>query len=98
MASRNLATSLRCRKRPHPMAHYDRLPAELRLWLAGAALPWSPHSALRLWKRLDRECRGDPAAMRQRLDQAEARMLARDTPRIWGMGYPRAEAATGRRA
>lgn len=98
MASRNLVTSLRRRARPHPMAHYDRLPAELRLWLAGAALPWSPHSALRLWMRLDRECGGDTIAMRQRLDEAEARMLARDTPRIWGMGYPRVEAATGRRA
>lgn len=89
MASRNLVTSLRHRTRPHPMAHYDRLPAELRLWLADAALPWSPLSVLRLWKRFERECGGDVVAMRRRLHQAETRMLARDTPRIWGMGYPR---------
>ena len=98
MARRNLATGLRRRKRPHPMAHYDRLPAELRLWLAGAALPWSPVSALKLWKRFERGCRGDTVVMRRRMDQTEARMLARDTPRIWGLGYPRIEAATGRRA
>lgn len=98
MARRNLATSLRRRRCPHPMMYYDRLPAELRLWLAGAALPWSPRSALKLWQRFERECRGDAVAMRRRLDQAEARMLARDAPRIWGMGYPPAEVTAGRGA
>lgn len=64
------------------MAGYDRLPADLRAWLAQAALPWSPASALRLWRK------GDPAAARGRLDAAEARLLARDAPRVWGAGYP----------
>lgn len=30
----NLATSLRSRRRPCPIEHYDRLPPELRRWLA----------------------------------------------------------------
>lgn len=68
---RNLATSLRRKARPDAMARYDRLPAELRLWLAGAALPWSASSALRLWQRALHETR-DPAAARQRLSAAEA--------------------------
>ena len=66
------------------MDRYDRLPAELRRWLAGAALPWSAGSALRLWRRLDRETGGDVARMLRRLELAERRMLARDGPRIWG--------------
>ncbi|WP_260349929.1 DUF6525 family protein, partial [Alloyangia mangrovi] len=32
------------------MSAYDRLPPELRAWLAQAALPWSPRSALRAWR------------------------------------------------
>ena len=75
----NLATSLRRRsRRTRPMELYDRLPPGLRHWLAGAALPWSPQSALRLWNRLHRETGGDTAAVLSRLDLAQARLLARD--------------------
>lgn len=88
LMARNLATSLRRRARPRPMERYDRLPPELRNWLAGAALPWSPHSALKLWNRLCRECGRDSAAIRCRLDQAERRMLAKDAARVWGAAYP----------
>lgn len=70
------------------MDRYDRLPPELRSWLAAAALPWSPRSVLRLWNRLLREARGDVAAVLARLDRAEQKMLARDCPRIWGDSYP----------
>lgn len=80
----NLATSLKRRSRGRAMDRYDRLPPDLRRWLAGAALPWSPCSVLRLWRRLRQECAGDAEAIRRRMDQAEARMLARDAPGIWG--------------
>ncbi len=86
--ARNLATSLGRRHRPRPMERYDRLPPELRRWLARAALPWSPHSVLRLWTRLHRETGGDTALVLQGLDRAERRMLARDAPKIWGEDYP----------
>ena len=90
---RNLASSLRRRSRPRPMEHYDRLPPELRAWLAKAALPWSPQSALRLWQRVaPREGAGE--ALR-RLDLAEARLLARDCSRIWGPSYPLGVATSG---
>ena len=85
--ARNIATSLRRRTRPNAMARYDRLPVELRAWLADAALPWSACSALRLWQRALRDTT-DITAARQRLQDAEARLLARDAPRIWGPGYP----------
>lgn len=81
---RNLATSLPCRSRGRGMDRYDRLPPGLRCWLAQAALPWSPASALRLWSRLERNCGGDADLMRRQLDRAEARLLAKDAVRIWG--------------
>lgn len=84
----NLATSLRRRNRGQPMERYDRLPPELRAWLARAALPWSAQSVARIWSRALPEARGDVDAALRRLDQAERRMLAKDRPKIWGAGYP----------
>ena len=83
-----MATSLKRRNRPRPMERYDRLPPELRGRLAGAALPWSPHSALKLWTRLCRQHGGDAKAIRRRLERAEARMLAKDAAKTWGAAYP----------
>ncbi|WP_439104808.1 DUF6525 family protein [Celeribacter marinus] len=45
-------TTLKKRRRAgNPMATYDALPQPLRLWLAGAALPWSPRSCKRIWDK-----------------------------------------------
>lgn len=78
------------------MERYDRLPAELRQWLADAALPWSPHSALRIWNRLHHECGGDIDAIRRRLERAEARMLAKDVAKVWGAAYLVGNGKTGK--
>ena len=40
------------RRSRDPMATFDALPQPLRQWLAHAALPWSPASCLRLWRKL----------------------------------------------
>ena len=82
----NTVSSLR--RRRTPMRTFDALPAELRRWLHGAALPWSAASALRLWQRALHETGGDIAAARARLARAEARLLARDAARIWGADHP----------
>ncbi|MCA3438384.1 MAG: hypothetical protein INF48_13825 [Rhodobacter sp.] len=74
---RNLRSTLRARHREAPMVAYDRLPPELRRWLADAALPWSPASALRLWQRALRD-RCDLKSALARLDLAERATLARD--------------------
>jgi hypothetical protein len=58
---------------------YDRLPAPLRRWLAQAVLPWSVRSARRLWQRALAESGGDVARALARLDEAEARQLARES-------------------
>jgi hypothetical protein len=70
-----------------PMMAYDRLPRDLRLWLAEAALPWSAPSALRLWQRALRET-GCVRAARDHLARAEAKTLAREATRVWGESYP----------
>jgi hypothetical protein len=90
--ARNLVTHLR--RRQSSMAHYDRLPPELRQWLASAALPWSAHSALRLWQRSLRDTKGNLAATRAALARAEARMLARDAAKIWGAAHPATQVAS----
>lgn len=84
--ARNIVTRLR--RRHGSMAQYDRLPPELRGWLARAALPWSPQSALRLWQRQLRAACGDVDAARAALSRAEARLIARDARQIWGEAYP----------
>lgn len=74
------ATAQRPRSRSRdPMAAYDALPEPLRLWLAGAALPWSPASVLRLWRRL-RAGGATPAQALAALDRAEAMALRREAP------------------
>lgn len=88
MSPGNLATSLRRSTRPDTMQAYDALPLEARRWLAGAKLPWSARSVARLWARAWREAGGDLAAVRARLDAAQARKLANDAAQVWGRHYP----------
>jgi hypothetical protein len=87
MPNRNLRTSLRQRRMNNPMRAYDRLPPELRGWLAQARLPWSPHSVQRLWQAALRRCRGDRQLALAELTLAEDRSLARDGRKIWGPAY-----------
>ncbi|TQS73951.1 hypothetical protein ERN12_01640 [Rhodobacteraceae bacterium] len=72
------------------MSEFDRLPPELRLWLAQAALPWSPRSAARAWRKALRESYGDTRRAHTRLDFLEQARLRADTRAIWGDDYPHA--------
>ncbi|PWE29785.1 DUF6525 family protein [Pararhodobacter marinus] len=77
----NLRSRLKRRAaRGNPMAAYDRLPPELRAWLAQAALPWSPHSALKIWRRAMARHGGDTARVLAHLSRAEHATLRRDDP------------------
>ncbi|MBT9386838.1 hypothetical protein KM176_23550 [Pseudooceanicola sp. CBS1P-1] len=86
----NLSTSLRRRRVGDPMAAYDRLPPDLRRWLAGAALPWSAASALRAWQKALRTCGGDCRAAGRHLSRIEQLRLGRDAARVWGPAHPAA--------
>jgi hypothetical protein len=72
---RNLRTTLKTRSAT--MADFDRLPPQLRAWLAGALLPWSTRAARKIWQRALTETRSEAAAL-ARLHAAEARTLARE--------------------
>jgi len=76
---RNLGqTSLRGkRRRRNPMQTYDALPAPLRQWLSQAALPWSPASARKIWKRAQANGLTAEEALAL-LCKAETTTLARD--------------------
>ena len=56
------------------MRQFDALPAPLRAWMAQAALPWSPRSCLRIWRRALAEGQDERAAL-ARLSAAEQRLL-----------------------
>jgi Family of unknown function (DUF6525) len=78
---RNLNAGLPGRTRSRcSMRAYDALPPALRRWLAGACLPWSPESALRIWRRARAET-GSDAAAAARCAEVEAAMLARERVR-----------------
>lgn len=62
----------------HNMAAYDRLPPALRAWLADAALPWSPASARRAWKRAMRRALWRERVALRIMDELEAERLAQD--------------------
>lgn len=83
-------TSLKCKRRSaDPMRDYDRLPAELRGWLASAVLPWRPQSVRRAYDRAVARTQNPALALRE-LDRLQAQLVARDAGKIWGMAHPAA--------
>ena len=71
-------SSLRGKRRVgNPMNDYDLLPPPLRRWLGQAALPWSPVSARRIWKKSKAKGHSVEEAL-STLSKAEAKTLARD--------------------
>ena len=80
----NVNSSLR--RRPSCMAEFDRLPPDLRAWLAQAALPWSVPSVRKLWSQARRR-HGETGALAY-LSEVEARALARDARHIWNGAPP----------
>ncbi|KIN68493.1 DUF6525 family protein [Sulfitobacter donghicola] len=78
------ATSLKKRRRSaNPMDAYDALPEPLRLWLAAAALPWSPQSCKRIWDKARKSGQSVEEAI-SILSRAEQKNLARDKVGLLG--------------
>jgi hypothetical protein len=83
-------TSLRLRRRVEdPMREFDRLPAELRAWLASAALPWRPRSVRRAYEKALAET-GDRRRALAHLTDVQGRLVAQDAARVWGPEHPAA--------
>ena len=74
---RNLSSRQAKWRKADPMAEFDLLPAPLRGWLRGAALPWSARSARRVWDKalLETGCEQQALA---RLTKAERQTLAKE--------------------
>ena len=81
-------TSLKLKRRNEdPMQDFDRLPAELRAWLASAVLPWRPRSVRRAFDRAVARTRDRSRALEE-LDRLQERLVAKDAGKVWGQNYP----------
>lgn len=88
MRSNRGTTSLKRRRRnADAMREFDRLPAELRSWLATAILPWSPRSVSRAFHRAVAETQDRKAAL-DALTRMQRCAVARDAQSIWGPDPP----------
>ncbi|MEL6574899.1 MAG: DUF6525 family protein [Pseudomonadota bacterium] len=82
------STTLRKRRRAEdPMREFDRLPAPLRSWLAGAMLPWRPRSVRQAFDRAMAQT-ADEARALELLDRLQDRLVAQDARRVWGSDHP----------
>jgi len=89
-------TSLKLKRRNEdPMRDFDRLPPELRAWVAAAALPWRPRSVRRAFERAVARSR-DRARALEELDRLQDRLVARDARAVWGQEYPYISTPGGR--
>jgi hypothetical protein len=81
-------TSLKCRRRnENPMREFDRLPKELRIWLAAADLPWRAKSVRRSYDRALSQT-GDRKKALEELDRLQQRLVAKDAQKVWGPDHP----------
>ena len=67
------------RRRDDPMREFDRLPPQLRHWLAYAALPWRPRSVRRAYDRALAQT-GDPTYALAELERLQTVKLTKDAP------------------
>lgn len=81
-------TSLKAKRRAaNPMREFDRLPADLRVWVAQADLPWRAQSVQRAFDTALART-GDRALALRELDALQARLVARDVRAVWGTAHP----------
>lgn len=84
-------TRLKCKPANSMKMHdYDRLPAELRQWVARAALPWRAKSVQKAYDRAMAKTGSSQRALAE-LDHLQQRLVARDAAAIWGADHPAAQ-------
>jgi hypothetical protein len=89
-------TSLKLKRRNEdPMREFDRLPAELRAWLASAVLPWRPRSVRRAFDRAMARTHDRSRALEE-LDRLQDKLVAKDAREVWGHKHPHVFQKTGR--
>lgn len=76
-------TNLKLRRRNEDsMREFDRLPPELRAWLAAAILPWRPRSVRSAFERALARTKDHSRAL-QELDRLQDRLIAKDARGVW---------------
>ena len=71
------------------MREFDRLPPELRRWMAGAALPWRAKTVLAAYDKAMAKT-GNPKDAISALDDIQSKLVAKDARKIWGLDHPAA--------
>ena len=90
MPSNRGKTSLKTRRRRQsPMREFDRLPAELRAWVAGAMLPWRPRTVQAAFDKAMART-GDPKLALSELNRIQRALVAKDAGQVWGKDHPQA--------
>lgn len=90
MAGNRGNTSLKCKPRQEdPMREFDRLPHELRVWIAAADLPWRPKSVRKSYDRALSQT-GDREKALAELTSLQNRLVAKDAQKVWGHNHPNA--------
>ena len=74
------------------MQEFDRLPEELRAWVATAKLPWRAGSVQAAYRKALKRTQDHQSAL-QELDRIQNAMVAKDARRIWGEHHPAATQA-----
>ncbi len=88
MPSNRGNTTLRRRRRAgNPMTEYDRLPRELRAWVAGAIMPWRAGSVEVAYRKALKRTGSPDAAIRE-LDRIQGSMVAKDARKVWDGTHP----------
>jgi len=98
MPSNRGTTTLRSRRRAgNPMREYDRLPRELRRWVAEAIMPWRAGSVEVAYKKALKRTGRPDLALRE-LDRIQRSMVAKDGRKVWGDNHPFTNAASAHQA
>jgi hypothetical protein len=79
------------------MREYDRLPRELRRWVAGAIMPWRAGSVEVAYKKALKRT-GSPQLALGELDRIQRSMVAKDARKVWGENHPFTNAASPNQA
>ena len=93
MGSNRGNTSLKCKRRNEkPMLEFDRLPRELRVWIAGADLQWRAKSVRKAFDRALSQTGSHEKALEE-LSRLQRRLISKDATKVWGKEHPDASGA-----
>lgn len=82
-------TLKRRRRNENQMAEFDKLPKELREWVAGAVLPWRAKSVKSAFLKAKKQTGSAKQAMDE-LEKRQKTLVAKDVCKVWAVNHPEA--------